>query len=358
MTGSSASTVAELDVVHAGPFVTVQDLGRPGHGRRGVPSSGPLDQLAHRCANEAVGNAAAAPALEVSLGGLVLDCVAGSITVAVAGGDFVIEHRGRHADVVASGWRVLTLSDGDRLSIRAGSWGSWATLAVAGDLQAPEWLGSSSTHSLSGFGGGTIVAGRRLVVEAARTEPNRDGAIATPALGLPSSELRVVLGPQTGCFAPEAVDVLLSSSYRLSTAYDRMGVRLEGPALPIGDALSIPSEPVLKGSIQVAGDGAPTLLLADHQTTGGYPKIATVVSADLDSAVRCRSGDEVRFVAVSADEAVAAARAHAEVADQAVRQVGVPGRDQRLRSTNLISEADALMGDTAAGETGGATSEV
>jgi allophanate hydrolase len=121
----------------------------------------------------------------------------------------------------------------------------------------------------------------------------------------------VVLGPQDRFFTREAIAALVGAPYRLTDAYDRMGVRLRGPQLVPEGALSIPSEPILRGSIQVAGDGVPAVLLADHQTTGGYPKIATIVSAHLDGFVQLRPHEVVRFHAVTPEEAVGLARLRA-----------------------------------------------
>lgn len=329
-----------LRVLHAGPFVTVQDEGRIAQARRGIPKSGPMDRFSHGAANVAVGNPSGATAIEISPGGLIVECTVGSVSVAVAGGGFVVEHQSRHFDAAAAeGWVVRTLEAGDRFTVRSGSWGSWATMAMAGELVAPRWLGSTATHSTSGFGGGAVTPGHDLVVRHARSTPDRDGPIPTPSAGTVVREVRVVLGPQERHFADGSIERLLGSSYRLSDAYDRMGVRLEGPPLELGDALSIPSEPVARGSIQVAGDGVPTVLLADHQTTGGYPKIATVVSADLDGLAQCRSGDEIRFTAISAAEAVTAARTRAHETDLELEAISRPGRtlEQRLRLHDLNS---------------------
>jgi allophanate hydrolase subunit 2 len=127
----------------------------------------------------------------------------------------------------------------------------------------------------------------------------------------------------------------------LSDAYDRMGVRLAGAILRLRDVLSIPSEPVLRGSIQVAADGVATVLLADHQTTGGYPKIATIISADLDQFAQLRAGDSVRFVPVEPSDAIAAARARAEIDAAYFNLISRPGRTlaHRLSGENLIDGA-------------------
>ena len=326
-------TRAVLHVKRAGPSVTIQDGGRPGLMRFGVPVSGPMDTFAHAAANTSLGRPQAAPTIEISLGGLALTCAESPVTVAICGGDFTIAHSGERA----ASWTVRTLGPGDTLTVSAGAWGSWCYLAFAGNLVAPSWLGSASTHVRSGLGGGMVVAGDRLVIESAEVEVAREGAIDQP-LARPSSALRVVLGPQLERFAPNAADVLLGHPYRLTPAYDRMGVRLDGPSLQLHDALAIPSTPIVRGSLQVAGDGVATLLFADHQTTGGYPKIATVISTDAASATQLRSGDTVRFVALQPAEAVRIARAAAanrtrRLATMADRP-GIAAR--RLLDANLI----------------------
>lgn len=295
-------TRAVLGVVAAGPQVTVQDAGRPGLMRFGVPASGPMDRRAFAHANRAAGNPPGAAGIEVSLGGLTLDCLDGALSLAIAGGGFIVDGPGGSG----GSWSVVTLRKGDRLTIRRGPWGSWCHVQPAGGLVAPRWLGSRATHAPSGLGGGVLRPGREIVVEAPRLLPDR--RLPCPVAARPRAEVAVVLGPQDRFFAPETIAALTGAAFRLTDAYDRMGVRLRGPALMPQAALSIPSEPILRGAVQVAGDGVPTVLMADHQTTGGYPKIATVVSAHLDGLAQLRPHESVRFRAVSPETAVALAR--------------------------------------------------
>ena len=322
-----------LSVSFAGPLVTVQDSGRTGNMRYGVCASGPMDRLAYDAANAALGNAAGTPAVEISLGGLMLHCKEGAVTLAVTGGDFVIEH-GAHT---YGSWTILTIRKGERLAIRAGKAGSWAYLAVAGALETQTWLGSQATHSTSGFGGGAVQAGQSLVIRDAAIRDERLGDIARPDF-IPERPVRVVTGPQDQHFSNGAVDRLTSETYHVTDAYDRMGMRLRGPLLALNGALSIPSEPIVRGSIQVSGDGVPTVLLADHQTTGGYPKIATVVSCDTDRLAQFRAGHSFRFTAISSQQAIDDVRAiHAEKVHY-LEQISVPrgSLEQRLMRENLI----------------------
>ena len=274
----SAMTVTWFRVTNAGPLVTFQNSGRPGHLRFGVGASGPMDCLSYATANRAVGNLQPETAIEISMGGLVLECLSGAITMAVVGGEFQIEVGGQK---FASG-AVFTVQSGETLSIKPGRLGNWCYLSFAGVVSANEWLGQTATHASTGFGGGALTVGQELCVEHSKVFTHREGIIEPFAARSSNGFFRIVLGPQDHHFSPEAKQLLLGSEFSLSGAYDRMGVRLTGPALPLGDSLSIPSEPIIKGSIQVSGDGVPTALLADHQTTGGYPKIATLISTDID----------------------------------------------------------------------------
>jgi len=301
------TAIAQLRVVQAGPHVSIQDGGRFGLMRYGVPASGPMDMLALAAANHALGRPRGAAGVEVSLGGLVLDCVAGAVTVALAGAGFITDHAG----VLSGSWHVLTLRAGERLAIRPGFWGAWAYLALAGDLDCPRWLGHAATHALSGLGGGRLVAGAELHIDAATVLPGHDGPIPCPVLARPTGRARVVPGPQDQHFLAQTMATFLATPFRVTSASDRMGIRLAGPPLPLRAALSIPSEPILRGSVQVAGDGVATVLMADHQTTGGYPKIATVISADLDGIAQLRPGDLLRFQPVTPAQAIALTRQHA-----------------------------------------------
>ena len=324
---------AAFSVSFAGPLVTVQDAGRPGNMRYGVSASGPMDRLAFDAANAALGNPPGATAIEISLGGLMLQCKEGTITLAITGGDFVVEHGSQKT----GSWTVLTISKGERLAIRAGKAGSWAYLAFAGSLETKDWLGSHATHSTSGFGGGALQAGQTLVVADAAIREDRLGEIVQPDFN-PDGPIGVVTGPQDHHFSEGAVERLLSEAYTVTDAYDRMGMRLKGPLLELDGALSIPSEPIVRGSIQVSGDGVPTILLADHQTTGGYPKIATVISYDTDRLAQFRAGQSLRFTSVSGEHAIDDVRTFLGLKTQYLSQISVPrgSLEQRLMGENLI----------------------
>ena len=323
----------EFSISFAGPLVTFQDIGRPGNMRYGVSASGPMDIVSFEAANAVLGNETKQTAIEISLGGLILQCHEGSITLAITGGDFLIEYQGQKI----SSWTVLTLQKGERLSVRAGKSGSWAYLAFSGKLNVKDWLNSSSTHSTSGFGGGVLKTGQKFTLTDASNQENRIGPILKPNF-YTNDLIHAVLGPQDQYFMNTAIKIFSDSIFKVSDNYDRMGMQLTGPKLELKSALSIPSEPVVKGSIQVSGDGIPTILLADHQTTGGYPKIATVISSDINRLVQFRSNQSVKFVLINSNEALQKTRKFLDMKEKYLEKLSISRGtlEQRLMSENLI----------------------
>ena len=323
----------EFSISFAGPLVTFQDIGRPGNMRYGVSASGPMDIVSFEAANAVLGNETKQTAIEISLGGLILQCHEGSITLAITGGDFLIEYQGQKI----SSWTVLTIQKGERLSIRAGKSGSWAYLAFSGKLNVKDWLKSNSTHSTSGFGGGVLKTGQKFTLTDASNQANRIGPILKPSFST-NDLIHVVLGPQDQYFMNTAIEIFSDSIFKVSDNYDRMGMQLTGPKLELKSALSIPSEPVVKGSIQVSGDGIPTILLADHQTTGGYPKIATVISSDINRLVQFRSNQSVEFKLISSNEALQKTRKLLDKKEKYLQKISISKGtlEQRLMSENLI----------------------
>ena len=323
----------EFSISFAGPLVTFQDIGRPGHMRYGVSASGPMDIVSFEAANAVLGNDTKQTAIEISLGGLILQCHEGSITLAITGGDFLIEYQGQKI----SSWTVLTIQKGERLSVRAGKSGSWAYLAFSGKLNVKDWLNSSSTHSTSGFGGGVLKTGQKFKLTDASNQENRIGPILKPNF-YTNDLIHAVLGPQDQYFMNTAIKIFSNSIFKVSDNYDRMGMQLTGPKLELKSALSIPSEPVVKGSIQVSGDGIPTILLADHQTTGGYPKIATVISSDINRLVQLRSNQNVEFILINSNEALQKTRKFLDMKEKYLQKISISRGtlEQRLMNENLI----------------------
>lgn len=295
-----------LVILAAGPGVTVQDAGRRGFLRYGVTVAGPMDPAAHALANLAVGNPAGAAAIEISLGGLELTAADAPVEVAIAGGAFDIRLDGRVLPAATG----LTLAPGARLVLRPGRAGAWACLAAAGGIDVPVVLGARATHTRSGMGGLAgrgLVAGDRLPLGASVPRPPVSPCgLAADWLAPDDAAIRVLLGPQDDHFAADQIAAFLATDWRVSPRSDRMAYGLEGPPLVHLAGHDIVSDGVAAGAIQVPGSGLPFALMADRQPTGGYPKIATVIGADLGRLAQRRPGETVRFAAVSHAEAVAA----------------------------------------------------
>ena len=283
-----------LHVEQAGPFTTVQDLGRPGLASLGVSPSGAFDRAAAHQANALVGNRDDAAVLEVLAGGLVLRVDGPGRHVAVTGAAAPALVDGRP---VGSGHPVL-LRDGQRLRIGRATHGARVYLAVAGGLLTDRVLGSRSADTLSGLGGGRVPDGARLPVG----EPTGGiGTLDVPWLSrLGEVTVDLVLGPRDDWFTPSAVRTFLETAWTVSAECDRVGVRLVGPALERSRSDELPSEPCVRGSVQVAADGLPIVFGPDHPVTGGYPVVGVVVDHDTDRLAQLVPGDVVRFRAVPA----------------------------------------------------------
>lgn len=294
-----------LTVLRPGLLTTVQDLGRWGRQALGVPVAGPMDTFSHRLANARVGNEPEAATLEVTLLGPELRAD-GPVTLAMAGAGFALTIDGQSVPHDAP----FTMTPGAVLRFGPRASGSRAYLAVAGGFETPLVLGSRSTHLVSAMGG---FAGRALVsgdVLPVGQGPARPVPAAPPVPVSPvtpaRTTLRVMLGPQDAWFSTATVNTLLHEVFRVSTKSNRMGYRLEGPSLAPARSDEPLSEPVPFGAIQVPAGGAPILLMAERQTAGGYPKIATVIAADLPLAGQLGPGDVLTFASCTRAEARAA----------------------------------------------------
>ena len=297
--------VESLEVIEGGFLTTVQDAGRIGWARFGVPPSGPMDAFALRAANILVGNAPDAASLEITLAGPVLrashECL-----IAVCGAEFDL----RVGNLSVPTWHAVYVRAGQEIRFGQRRSGARAYLAVSGGIALPQFLGARSTYLPGGFGGlegRALRAGDRLPFGPTGDDSaNRAGKVwprAARPLYSSHPTLRVVLGPQDDCFTPEGLATFLSSEYEVSHSSDRMGYRLAGPAVTLRDKAEIVSDGVVTGSVQIPGDGQPIVMMADHQTTGGYPKIATVIRADLPLLAQCLPGDRARFRASSITKA-------------------------------------------------------
>lgn len=294
--------MASLSVIRPGMLTTVQDLGRWGHQHLGIPVAGAMDWYSHARANRLLGNPESAATLEITLIGPELEAH-GDVTCVVCGAEFALSAGGTPR---APG-EPFGLAAGERLRFGARRSGARAFLAVGGGFEVPSVLGSRST-SLSGrmgpFQGRALKAGDELPIGAAQP----GAAMRADALALPGggAVLRVILGPHEDRFTTDAIDRLTAERFIVTSESNRMGYRLSGPTLEHLGSADILSDATPIGSLQVPATGQPILLMADRQTTGGYTKIATVITADLPLAGQLAPGDWIEFRSCSRGEAVAA----------------------------------------------------
>ena len=271
-----------LHVHDIGLRVTVQDLGRPGLAHLGVPTAGAADRASMQQANALVGNPAHAAALEIVLRGMTLH-LEGATRIAVVGAPWSV-----NGTAAASGTAVDV---GNDAVVSVGNCdGAYAYLAVAGGVDVASVLGSRSTDTLSQLGPQPAQPGAVLPVGNATGTTDTTGTTQ-------SAPLRVVFGPRDDWFTTDAHEALLTAEWTVTPSSDRIGLRLSGPALERQVHDELPSEGLVAGAVQVPPDGQPILFLANHPTTGGYPVIAVVVSADVDRAAQHRPGMTVRFAA-------------------------------------------------------------
>lgn len=335
---------AALTVVAPGSHTTVQDFGRFGYQRLGVPVSGALDGESLRLANTLVGNPRTAAGLEILYRGPTLEVAADSARIALGGfGAMIHVLDGEPARIGA--WRSLVLGRGQRFRIDVDGTVSCCYLAVAGGFALDACLGSLSTYTRAGFGGfrgRALAAGDELPLVLDAAPDGRDLRLPRPPENSPERPLRITWGVQRDHFTGESLERFVAEPFTILPEADRMGYRIAGPGLDHRGSHDIVSDGIATGAIQVPGTGQPIILLADHQTTGGYPKIATVISADLAALGRRRPGHEIRFAAVAVEEAERIRRA-AEDTLRALEQGMEPAANPReidltaLYGGNLIS---------------------
>jgi antagonist of KipI len=311
-----------VQVVRPGASTTVQDLGRPGWGASGVPPSGAMDALSFRAANLLAGNDEDAAALEITLGGLEV-VFSAEHRCALAGAPVEARIDG---ELVRAG-RSFVIPTGAALSIGATRSGVRCYLAVAGGIDVPVALGSRSTFVAAGFGGldgRALKTGDVLSVGPPSGSPHEQRALTAGALPETAREtiLRVVRGPQEDAFTGEGIDTFYSNPYRVSPRSDRAGVRLEGAPIAIAGEADLDPEGVVTGSVQVPADGMPIILGPDRPATGGYVKVATVITADLPVLAQARPGDTLRFVRIDVEDARAAWRERLRVLHDGFEELG------------------------------------
>jgi allophanate hydrolase len=342
---------ALVEVASAGALASVQDLGRVGWRRLGVPRAGALDPAALRIANALAGNNGAHAGIEFFIAGPTLKALDAPVRVGLAGDFTATLTRSGQAQQLDA-WRSVTLAPGDTLRLGAPRASRVGYVALA-DLVVDTVLGSASTYLRAQLGandGRALRDGDRLRVAAARAvdpgmHPTERWLRTLPPRS--TAPIRVVLGPQADHFDDAAIAAFLGGEWRVSTDADRMGVRLQSTqGTPLAHrrakGAEIVSDATVPGSVQVPGNGLPIVLLADGQTAGGYPKIATVISADLPRLSCAPVGSTLRFSAVSVDEAEDAAREH-EARVQAmiasIREIAFDGDIDldAIYASNLVS---------------------
>jgi antagonist of KipI len=315
-----------IRVVEPGLFTTVQDLGREGFGTLGVSASGAADAISLRLGNRLVGNAEGAAALEMTLLGGAFEFPDGAI-VALTGSDFGAALDGAPVEM----WTAFDVRAGQTLRLGPTRSGARGYLCVQGGIEVKLFLGSASTHILSGLGGHEGRALRRgdlLKIggvggdgtEKTGKRAGSPGSVRKRALSAkvlhtlaPRKALRVTPGPQSDWFPEASQRLFYAGRYHVAEESNRMGIRLKGGAIPESSGGKMVSEGVSLGAVQVPDGGQPIILFVEQQTTGGYPKIANVISADLHSLGQLRPRDEIRFERVDWETARALLREQEEL---------------------------------------------
>lgn len=289
-----------IRIISGGMLTTVQDRGRFGHMKSGITVSGAMDLRSYETANRLVGNAEGEAALEATLIGPVIELCADTV-FAVAGADLGLQLNG----APVSTYCAHSAKAGDRLSFAARKSGCRAYIAFRGGIAVPPVMGSRSTDLKAGIGGHIgrkLQSGDVLPLGTASDVPFY-GIAEKEDFSAPVKTLRVVMGPQDDRFTDAGIGAFLQGEYAVTPQSDRMGIRLGGTAVETKNGSDIITDGICMGAVQIPSDGQPILMMADRQPTGGYAKIANVISADLPLAAQLIPGDRVRFQAVSVQEA-------------------------------------------------------
>jgi antagonist of KipI len=291
-----------FQVLKPGLFTTVQDLGRPGYLKYGVPMSGAMDTFSFVAANLLVGNSSGDACLEITLVGPELQALSRT-QIAITGGDISPRFNGQDVSM----WQTLTVEEGNVISFGRMKNGSRAYVSIRGGINAPIVLGSRSTYvrgSLGGIGGRPLRTGD--MIEGFETRLlSYEYLMLEELIPQFTDHIRanVILGPQAGMFTDKGIGTFLSSPYRVTLEADRMGYRLEGPKIRHKAKADIVSDALLPGAVQVPKNGQPILIMRDAQTTGGYAKIAVTTSSDLDMLGQAKPNDTIEFVKTTVSEA-------------------------------------------------------
>ena len=330
-------SIETLEIKEPGLLTTVQDLGRYGYQRFGVPVSGAMDTFSLKTGNLLLGNDEGAAGLEMTVLGPRVRFLA-ETWIAITGANLSPALDGEPIPR----WTAVKVPADCDLSFQGASDGMRSYLAVAGGIDVPVIMGSRSTYvkaALGGLEGRALKAGDVLRVLEPGFEPVERGLpehLSAPVYGH-NHEIRVVLGPQDRAFTADGTKTFLGSVYTVSIQSDRMGYRLEGPAIESADGPDIVSDGIPFGAVQIPGNGRPIILLADRGTTGGYAKIATVVSSDLGRLSQAMPGDTITFKNVTVEESHRLLREQVEVLSS------IHGKQPDLNDAG--DESAALMDD-------------
>lgn len=331
-----------LRIVSAGFAPTIQDLGRPHVQHLGVPPAGALDPSALRIANALVGNPSDSAALELRVMGPTIEIEADAVRLALVGTGAAVEIVGERK-VGAPSHQSIRLTRGRRLRIGSLSDTGVAYLAVEGGFALEPVYGSLATYTrarIGGLDGRALRDGDHLPLRLAAADERAERRCGDRSWWRETGPVRVVLGPQDDYFTTDSIATFFDAEYQVTREADRMGMRLDGPVLRHARGHDIVSDGIVTGAIQVPGNGRPIVLLADHQTTGGYAKLGTVISADVPRLGRMRPGDTLRFAQIEVAEAEVARRVLEDRVARIVERLGPaePWLDEdALYGRNLVS---------------------
>jgi len=340
----------ELRVLSPGLMTTVQDLGRPGYQRLGIAVSGALDPVGLRAANALVGNAPGTGALEVAYVGPTLQVDADEVRLAFVGANADIQILPDVEAVGGGRWiepmRSVRLRRGEVVRIGSLSGGAVLYIAVEGGFDIAPVLGSVSTYVRGGFGGWhgrPLRSGDRLPLRADRVSDRENYRLDGLDLACPP-RFRAIVGPQDDMYSAQEIATFFAGEFTVSADSDRVGMRLDGPVVHEPRAVNMTSDGIAPGSIQVPGSGQPIVLLADRQTTGGYPKIATVISADLPALGRMPIGAKIGFERVTVEEAQALHRKLAAEIEGIHNRIVPIDRDPAEVAPMLLLDCNLISG--------------
>jgi biotin-dependent carboxylase-like uncharacterized protein len=304
-TGEAGIMNSTLKIITPGAHTTIQDFGRFGFQEIGVPVSGALDSESLRLANKLVGNRSGEAGMEILHLGPSMEVATDSIRIALGGIGAKIEVEDNDVPTLDP-WQSAVLYRGQKFRVQMDNGASCCYLAIEGGFDLQPCMGSLSTYTragLGGYGGRALLSGDELpLVRAVAADRNEVRMPFAPEY-LPDAPVRITWGVQRQNFTEESQSRFISEPYTIQPESDRMGYRVAGPELECIDTHDIISDGIATGAIQVPGNGQPIVLLADHQTTGGYAKIATVISTDIPLLGRLRPGQEIRFSVVDIAEA-------------------------------------------------------